>query len=109
MLSAGPRSPEPEESKHTGFQEWLKFGLLSGVSSATPSFPSQPEGKIGLPRANPRGRLLQSAGQAQPALQEPGPVVATGWRTQAEASVVEMRSAGAGMLFPEGGPERGEG
>ena len=23
-------------------------------SSATPSFPSQPEGKIGLPRANPR-------------------------------------------------------
>ena len=22
-----------------------------------PSFPSQPEGKIGLPRANPRGRL----------------------------------------------------
>ena len=24
---------------------------------ATPSFPSQPEGKIGLPRANPRGRL----------------------------------------------------
>ena len=24
-------------------------------SSATPSFPSQPEGKIGLPRANPRG------------------------------------------------------
>ena len=25
-------------------------------SSATPSFPSQPEGKIGLPRANPRGR-----------------------------------------------------
>ena len=29
-------------------------------SSATPSFPSQPEGKIGLPRANPRGRLLTS-------------------------------------------------
>ena len=28
-------------------------------SSATPSFPSQPEGKIGLPRANPRGRLTQ--------------------------------------------------
>ena len=26
-------------------------------SSATPSFPSQPEGKIWLPRANPRGRL----------------------------------------------------
>ena len=26
-----------------------------GDSSATPSFPSQPEGKIGLPRANPRG------------------------------------------------------
>ena len=26
-------------------------------SSATPSLPSQPEGKIGLPRANPRGRL----------------------------------------------------
>ena len=25
-------------------------------SSATPSFPSQPEGKIGLPRANPRAR-----------------------------------------------------
>ena len=30
-------------------------GLLK--PSATPSFPSQPEGKIGLPRANPRGRL----------------------------------------------------
>ena len=28
-----------------------------GDSSATPSFPSQPEGKIGLPRANPRGGL----------------------------------------------------
>ena len=28
-----------------------------GDSSATPSFPWQPEGKIGLPRANPRGRL----------------------------------------------------
>ena len=52
--------------------------------------------------------ILNKVG-AQPALQEPGPVVATGWRTQAEASVVEMRSAGAGMLFPEGGPERGEG
>ena len=26
-------------------------------SSTAPSFPSQPEGKIGLPRANPRGRL----------------------------------------------------
>ena len=26
-------------------------------SSATPSFPSQPEGKIGLPRANPRAAL----------------------------------------------------
>lgn len=32
------------------------------------------------------------------ALQEPGSVVATDWRTQAEASVVEMRSAGAGMV-----------
>ena len=32
-------------------------GLMTGCSSATPSFPSQPEGKIGLPRANPRGRL----------------------------------------------------
>ena len=31
--------------------------LDSLYSSATPSFPSQPEGKIGLPRANPRGRL----------------------------------------------------
>ena len=31
-------------------------------SSATPSFPSQPEGKIGLPRANPRGRLIQVQG-----------------------------------------------
>ena len=30
-------------------------------SSATPSFPSQPEGKIGLPRANPRGRLMLDA------------------------------------------------
>lgn len=36
-------------------------------------------------------------------------MVATGWRTRTEASVVEMRGAGAGMLFPEGGPERGEG
>ena len=26
-------------------------------SSATPCYPSQPEGKSGLPRANPRGRL----------------------------------------------------
>ena len=26
-------------------------------ASATPGFPSQPEGKIGLPRANPRGML----------------------------------------------------
>ena len=26
-------------------------------AGTTPSFPSQPEGKIGLPRANPRGRL----------------------------------------------------
>ena len=31
-------------------------------SSATPSFPSQPEGKIGLPRANPRGRLILQNG-----------------------------------------------
>ena len=31
-------------------------------SSATPSFPSQPEGKIGLPRANPRGRLSSAHG-----------------------------------------------
>ena len=29
-------------------------------SSASPSVPSQPEGKIGLPRANPRGRLTSS-------------------------------------------------
>ena len=27
------------------------------ISKRTPSCPSQPEGKIGLPRANPRGRL----------------------------------------------------
>ena len=26
-------------------------------TSATPSVPSQPEGKIGLPRANPRGAI----------------------------------------------------
>ena len=34
-----------------------KGPLLVGkkASSTTPSFPSQPEGKIGLPRANPRG------------------------------------------------------
>ena len=31
-------------------------------SSATPSFPSQPEGKIGLPRANPRVMLGKIAG-----------------------------------------------
>ena len=30
-------------------------------SSATPSFPSQLEWKMGLPRANPRGRLRHSA------------------------------------------------
>ena len=30
---------------------------VQSYSSATPSFPSQPEGKIGLPRAKPRGRL----------------------------------------------------
>ena len=36
-------------------------------SSATPSFPSQPEGKIGLPRANPRGYfLLPSTSLARP-------------------------------------------
>ena len=28
-------------------------------SSATPSFPSQPEGKIGLPRANPRAHTAR--------------------------------------------------
>ena len=27
------------------------------AEESAPSFPSQPEGKIGLPRANPRGRL----------------------------------------------------
>ena len=32
-------------------------------SSATPSFPSQPEGKIGLPRANPRGPRLTGHSQ----------------------------------------------
>ena len=30
---------------------------VAAVIVTTPSFPSQPEGKIGLPRANPRGRL----------------------------------------------------
>ena len=33
------------------FDFWFEY------KSVIPSFPSQPEGKIGLPRANPRGRL----------------------------------------------------
>ena len=45
------------------FGEWTRDcspGHAGKDSSATPSFPSpsQPEGKIGLPRANPRGRLM---------------------------------------------------
>ena len=38
-------------------QECVCVCVPCSDSSATPSFPSQPEGKIGLPRANPRGRL----------------------------------------------------
>ena len=37
----------------TGFLRVGDRGTLG--NSTTPSFPSQPEGKIGLPRANPRG------------------------------------------------------
>ena len=35
----------------------LQTRVIFQSREATPSFPSQPEGKIGLPRANPRGRL----------------------------------------------------
>ena len=35
----------------------MDFFISPNDFSATPSFPSQPEGKIGLPRANPRGSL----------------------------------------------------
>ena len=53
----------PGSSVHGIFQtrvlEWVAMLSSRGTSQprATPSFPSQPEGKIGLPRANPRGRL----------------------------------------------------
>ena len=75
-LSAGA-SPEPTQKpeappqgSHLSWSEGQREGCPAGSqvetglalrpcsdSSATPSFPSQPEGKIGLPRANPRGRL----------------------------------------------------
>ena len=42
--------------KSSGPLRW-GCGLPSPNAPGTPSFPSQPEGKIGLPRANPRGRL----------------------------------------------------
>ena len=45
------------EAKSKGEKERYKHLNACSDSSATPSFPSQPEGKIGLPRANPRGRL----------------------------------------------------
>ena len=47
---------ELEEQHEVNEQLQARIKAL-GDSSATPSFPSQPEGKIGLPRANPRGRL----------------------------------------------------
>ena len=36
---------------------WLLPRVHPQPGEGAPSFPSQPEGKIGLPRANPRGRL----------------------------------------------------
>ena len=40
-------------------KKWIRAwdSRPNGELFTTPSFPSQPEGKIGLPRANPRGRL----------------------------------------------------
>ena len=58
-------------SNHVTTSDWLgdrptgateASGKVCSDSSATPSFPSQPEGKIGLPRANPRGRLTSRRG-----------------------------------------------
>ena len=41
----------------------LTFSRGCSDSSATPSFPSQPEGKFGLPMANTRGREGQCPGE----------------------------------------------
>ena len=49
-----------------------ELGLRGAGSSATPSFPSQPEGKIGLPRANPRlGSLLHAVPVPLPVVHSP--------------------------------------
>ena len=44
----------PEPFWHTTLSIRPAERVWCSDSSATPSFPSQPEGKIGLPRANPR-------------------------------------------------------
>ena len=54
-------------------------------SSATPSFPSQLEGKIGLPRANPRGRLRSPCNSRMPPQLEKNHVVPTSWQDEALA------------------------
>ena len=67
-------------------------------SSATPSFPSQPEGKIGLPRANPRGRLTlvvpAKFHKAAALLHAPARVA---WATRALEKVVSWVVASSGM------------
>ena len=55
-------------------------------SSATPSFPSQPEGKIGLPRANPRGWRI-------PGMEEPGWLPSTGSHSRARLKRLSSSSS----------------
>ena len=60
------------------------------------SFPSQPEGKIGLPRANPRGRLRSpSSGGFQDAQRNCGPWGAVG--------ALKSGEVGSQELIPDGG------
>ena len=50
-----PKDPSALDRKMELYaQRGITHVILFGI---TPSSPSQPEGKIGLPRANPRGRL----------------------------------------------------
>ena len=59
---------------HRPRQQEITVHFESGSdSSATPSVPSQPEGKIGLPRANPRGRLRSPSSAPRRDSAEPRP------------------------------------
>ena len=53
----GVREAEKEKFRRGEGERVLALESREGTR-ASPSFPSQPEGKIGLPRANPRGRLM---------------------------------------------------